>query len=208
MKLKGTDIYTATNAIVGSLLKHGYIDELANSILLSVEDADFERGAALQDSISKEMNEILKAAAVNASILSQYVDGEKVDAVSQQYQITHGKAALIEEILESNQNYSFEELAQLTVNELNLIISNPKNQVQDVKTIGEAADEAYIGTERANEIAFTHAGIAENSVYNLEIELDYEFHKMVYEVEFESGEMEYEYFIDAVSGEIISCEKE
>ena len=38
MKLKGTDVHTATNAIIGSLLKHGYIDELANSILLSVED--------------------------------------------------------------------------------------------------------------------------------------------------------------------------
>ena len=46
MKLKGTDVHTATNAIIGSLLKHGYIDELANSILLSVEDKDSVRSEA------------------------------------------------------------------------------------------------------------------------------------------------------------------
>lgn len=33
----------AVNAIMGSLLKHGYVDELANSILISVEDDDAAR---------------------------------------------------------------------------------------------------------------------------------------------------------------------
>jgi len=208
MKLRGTDVYTATNAIVGSLLKHGYIDELANSILISVEDQDSKRGAALQETLSDEINAILDAAAVNASILSQYVDGESVDAISQEYQISHGKAALIEKILAANNTYSFEELAQLSVNELNLILSNPKNVVEEVKTTGHAAENAYIGTEKANEIAFEHAGVAESSVYDLEVELDYEAHRMVYDVEFESDEIEYEYFIDAASGEIVEHEKE
>ena len=66
MKLEGTDIHTATNAIIGSLLKHGYIDELANSILLSVEDNDSVRGAALQETLSGEINAILEGASVNA----------------------------------------------------------------------------------------------------------------------------------------------
>ena len=38
MDLKGADLNVAVNAIMGSLLKHGYVDELANSILISVED--------------------------------------------------------------------------------------------------------------------------------------------------------------------------
>lgn len=208
MKLEGVDIYTATNAIVGSLLKHGYIDELANSILLSVEDKDSARGTALQEALSEDINAILSSAAINASILSQYVDGEAVDATSQEYQISHGKAALIEEILEANNSYSFEELAKLSVNELNLLISNSKNNVEDVKTTGKAADDAYIGAERANQIAFAHAGIDESSVYDLEVEIDYEYQTMVYEVEFISDGTEYEYLIDAVSGEVLDVETE
>ncbi|MBQ8803831.1 MAG: PepSY domain-containing protein [Tyzzerella sp.] len=208
MKLKGLDIHTATNALIGSLLKHGYIDELANSILLSVEDEDSVRGDALQETLSEEINAILTGASVNASILSQYVDGEVVDAVSQEYQISHGKAALIEHILAANSNYTFEELSKLSVNELSLIISNPKNQVEAVKATGEATEQAYIGAEQANMIAFAHAGIEESSVYDLEVEIDYEYHMMVYDVEFESGDVEYEYFINAMTGEVVEYEKE
>ena len=208
MKLEGVDIHTATNAIVGSLLKHGYIDELANSILLSVEDEDSVRGDTLQDTLSKEINAILAGASVNASILSHYVEDEGVDAISQEYDISHGKAALIEHILEANKQYTFEELSKLSINELSLIISNPKNQVEHIKTTGEAAKEAYIGAEKANKIAFEHSGVEESSVYELEIEIDYEYHKMVYDVEFVSGGIEYEYYIDAENGIIIEHEKE
>jgi uncharacterized membrane protein YkoI len=206
MKLSGLDIYTATNAIVGSLLKHGYIDELANSVLLSVEDEDFNRGSMLKETLTGEIYAILEGASVNASILSQYVDGKVVDSISQQYGISHGKAYLIEHILESNENYTFEELSKLTVNELNLIISNPKNQVNNVETKGLAAKEAYIGEEKANQIAFSHAGVAESSVYELQVEIDYEYGAMVYDVEFASGNKEFEYYIHAISGEILEHE--
>ena len=208
MKLKGTDVHTATNAIIGSLLKHGYIDELANSILLSVEDKDSVRGEALQKILSSEINAILDGASINAALLSQFVEGDKVDAVSQQYEISRGKAALIEHILEANNAYSFEELAKLSVNELNLIISNPKNDVKDVESTGKVTAGAYIGEEKANQIAFSHASVSEESVVEVEVEIDYEHHAMVYEVEFSSGNTDYEYYIDAISGEILKNEKE
>ena len=155
MKLKGTDVHTATNAIIGSLLKHGYIDELANSILLSVEDKDSVRGAALQKTLSNEISAILEGASVNAALLSQYVVEDSVNEVSQQYEISHGKAALIEHILAANNTYSFDELAKLSVNELNLIVSNPKNDVKDVEATGTVTDGAYIGKEKANQIGLT-----------------------------------------------------
>jgi len=208
MKLTGLDIYTATNAMIGSLLKNGYIDELANSILLSVEDEDSARGLELQKGLTGEIEAILKSASINASILSQHVDGNAVDQVSQEYGISHGKAALIEHILKSNSNYTFEELSKLSVNELNLIVSNPKNQVKDVQATGNASKTAYIGEEKANQIAFAHAGVEESSVYQLEIEIDYEYGSMVYDVEFASGEKEYEYYIDAKSGEVLEHEVE
>lgn len=51
MELKGTQLDVALNAIVGSLLKNGYVDELANSILITVEDDDAARGTRLQQSL-------------------------------------------------------------------------------------------------------------------------------------------------------------
>ena len=208
MKLEGTDVHTATNAIIGSLLKHGYIDELANSILLSVEDEDSVRGTELQKTLSQEINAILEGAAVNAAILSQYVDGAAVEQQAEQHHISHGKAALIERILEANNTYVFEELATLSVNELNLLIENPHNEVKDVESTGEATASAYIGAEEANRIAFAHAGIEESSVHDLETEIDYEHHSMIYEVEFTSNGKEYEYDIDAMTGNILNAEHE
>ena len=59
MDLKGADLNVAVNAIMGSLLKHGYVDELANSILISVEDDDAARGAALEQKLTTEIGQVL-----------------------------------------------------------------------------------------------------------------------------------------------------
>ena len=60
MDLKGADLNVAVNAIMGSLLKHGYVDELANSILISVEDDDAARGAALEQKLTTEIGQVLR----------------------------------------------------------------------------------------------------------------------------------------------------
>ena len=44
--------------------------------------------------------------------------------------------------------------------------------------------------------------------YDMDIELDDEDGKLVYEIEFKSGNMEYDYEIDAVSGAILKHEAE
>ena len=36
MPLEGTDLNVAVNAIVGSLLRHGYLESLSSAILISV----------------------------------------------------------------------------------------------------------------------------------------------------------------------------
>lgn len=65
-----------------------------------------------------------------------------------------------------------------------------------------------ISREKAKSIALNHAGVKEADVRELEIELDYEKGVHVYEVSFESGKYDYEYYIDAVTGAIKFSEKE
>lgn len=206
LELKGTDANTAANAIVGSLLKNGYIDELANSILISVEDKDSARGEQLQAELTEQITATLSEASINASVLAQHMNGDGLDASSQELSISHGKAALIEKIIAANPTYSKEELAELSVNELNLIISNPKNEVKEVETAGStASDKAYIGTEKAKAAALAHVNVKEADIFDLEIDFDYEYGKMIYEVDFDTKDREYEIHVDALTGKIVTA---
>ncbi len=65
-----------------------------------------------------------------------------------------------------------------------------------------------IAQAQAKAIALEKAGLAENQVRKLEIELDRENGILVYEVEFQSGAYEYDFEINAATGEIIKWHKE
>jgi uncharacterized membrane protein YkoI len=66
----------------------------------------------------------------------------------------------------------------------------------------------YIGEAKAQAIALTDAGLSESDVRKLKAKLDREDGVKVYEVEFKSGRMEYEYEIDPVSGAILKSDME
>lgn len=67
---------------------------------------------------------------------------------------------------------------------------------------------ANISEEEAKDIALTHANLAANSVSFLRTELDHDHRTLVYEVDFIYDNYEYDYMIDAMSGEIISYDKD
>ena len=204
MELEGSGFDVAVNAIIGSMLQHGYLDDTANSILLSVSGVDGYDADTLQAKLTDNVNRLLK----DCSVLSQNVsdaDGDLVEK-AEKYGITVGKARLISEIVSSDSRHSFEELVGLTINELNLISGG--KPLSGISAQGQASDKSYIGNDAALSAALTHAGLSRDDVKNIEIELDYEYGLMVYEVEFESGSAEYEYGIDARSGDIIWVENE
>lgn len=61
-----------------------------------------------------------------------------------------------------------------------------------------------ISEAKAKEIAFKDAGVKESDVKNSTIELDTDDGVKVYEIEFYTADKEYDYQIDAVSGDILS----
>ncbi|MDR0380845.1 MAG: PepSY domain-containing protein, partial [Oscillospiraceae bacterium] len=66
------------------------------------------------------------------------------------------------------------------------------------------ASPADIGEAKAKAIALAHAGLREADVVFVRVHLDYDDGRREYEVEFYSGNVEYDYDIDAASGEIRS----
>ena len=66
----------------------------------------------------------------------------------------------------------------------------------------------YIGEARVKAIALSAAGLAESQVHRIKVQLDREDSRMVYEIDFKCGQMEYEYEIDAITGAIYNSDVE
>ena len=86
------------------------------------------------------------------------------------------------------------------------------SDVITVKTSGVSASapsgsNEVISKSKAESAALAHAGLAKSQVKFFQCKLDRENGIQVYEVEFDYGGYEYEYEINALSGKIISVEK-
>ncbi len=209
MDFKGSSLDVAVNAIIGSMVRNGYINELANSILISVDSKNAEKGAALEAKLSKEVLNLLTNDDFTGAVLGQVINhANSLEEKAEQYGITLGKAQLIEKIVTADNRYTFEQLAALSINELNLISDSGEMLSSSMDVIGTASDKKYIGNAKAKEIALNNAGISANSIRDYECELDFEYGKMIYEVSFDFGNYEYEYDIDAFSGKILHSQKE
>lgn len=69
-------------------------------------------------------------------------------------------------------------------------------------------EEAEYTQDEALGIALEDAGIDEKDVDRSRVELDYDDNSLIYDVEFYSGNEEYDYEIDAKTGEVLSVDRE
>ncbi len=214
MDLEGAQLNVAVNALIGSMLRHGYIDELANSVLISVENDDTARGEALSQRLTQEVTQLLEENAVQGAVLAQAISTKQPTQLTQaasESQISSGKAVLIQKILDTKPLLTFDDLSGLSINDLNLLLSTIQQETADTVNVvssGNASDKAYIGTENALTIAYEHSGVDSANVTVLESGLDWDDGRMVYELEFVSGNIKYEYDIDALSGDVRKAERE
>lgn len=216
MDFKNVDLDVAVNAIIGSMLKNGYINNTENSILISVKNNNENKSLEIQNKVTTSINELLESSSINASILTQeYKENSELKEFADKYDISLGKAKLVKRIISTNlvnakgERYKEEELAKLSINELNMLMEEKEAVIEDVKTNGkEVNKESYIGKEKAKDIALKNANTTKNKVKELKAEFDVEKGVTIYEVEFKLGNTEYDYEINAKTGEIINKEKE
>lgn len=209
MKLKNVDLDVAVNALVGSMVKHGYISEIKNSILISVDSSNVEKGTQLKERLTQEVNSLLDTYAVHGAVLSQTISEDaRIMTLAQEHQISYGKAALVDQLVNQQPTLNFADIASLPINDIHLLIDARKPDLAGVTTNGQASSQGYLGEAKAKAIALTHAGTTESAVSALKIKLDYDDGRMVYEVEFWVNNQEYEYDIDATSGSILKYDVE
>lgn len=210
MDLNGTSVDVALNALVGSMIRNGYIDELANSVLVSVDCEDKAKNDALREKLMEVVNTLISSETVSGSVITQTVDRNDTEAkrIAEQYGISLGKAQIVAALCKGNASYDPASLAKLNINELTLLITNNGTEVNG-ETAGSASDKAYINASRAQTVALNYAGVTEDQVVGrIDVSLDFDDGIMVYEVDFRTEDTEYDIEINAVSGDVVSCETE
>ncbi len=212
MDLKGVQLEVAVNALIGSMLRNGYLSSLTNSVLVSVDSQEGEY-SSLAKLVSDEITLKLKESQIEASVVAQWLDETtELEELAAKYGISLGKAQLIKKIIANSvdENYTEDDLARLTINELNIILSGLSITEDDLTQSGTASAQKYIGKDRALEVAFSkvESGLTQENVLGLNAKLDFNDGIMVWEVEFYYGTNEYEFEIGAITGEIVSFERE
>ena len=281
--LKGAKLDVAVNAIVGSLVRNGYLNSISSAIMISVEDNDTARAEKLQRELTSTVDGVLQTSEAKASVLTQTLTQDAgLAQQARENSISTGKAALVNRVLALNPALKFDALAKLSVEELKdlaeagapampigtdkamdiaaaafgkastakmaysevdpeLDESPAHYEVEITSQTGEEFEykvdaytgaileskrEAADGTEvpvvqpsnpaasgdigyaKAKSVALNHAGVSEGKAYDMDIELDDEDGRLIYEVEFKSGGMEYSYEINAATGAILKHEAE
>lgn len=116
---------------------------------------------------------------------------------------SHGTQVYDIEFYTSDTKYDYEiDASNGTVLEKNI----EQFQIQANPTTDSAINSSgndYIGVDRAKEIALNHAQLNESDVQFAKAKLENDDGGAEYEIEFYSGRTEYDYTIDAVSGNII-----
>lgn len=175
-------------------------NEDAKEILGSME----LKGTSLEVAINALIGSMLQKGYLVSQTVSSNDTG--LEILAQQYGISIGKAALIQEVIAQDNTLTFEALSPMTINEIALIAASRHVTGETVIQTGSASVLEYIGAEEAFTIACDDAGVAAGDIYEKEVEFDSEKGIMVYEVEFKTGNGEYEYDINARTGEVLKAE--
>lgn len=122
MDLKGVDLNVAVNAVIGSMVTHGFLDDLDNAILVTVSNDSVSKASALRSAVVNDIQSSLEENQVQAVVYDQQViEEDDVKALADEYGISYGKAYFLKELIAQNPALSMadmEKLAPLTMEEI------------------------------------------------------------------------------------------
>ena len=194
--LKGAKLDVAVNAIVGSLVRNGYLDSISSAIMISVEDKDTARAEKLQRELTSAVDGVLQTSEAKAAVLTQTLTQDATrEQQARENNISSGKAALVNRVLAINPSLKFDALAKLSVEEL--------------KDLAEAGAPAMpIGKDAAAYAAEQYAGTTALDSVTAEVDSELDEFPAHYEVELHTAWGEFEYLVDAYTGKVLSGQKD
>ena len=269
MNLKNTELKVAVNALIGSMVQKGYIQNDNTGILVTVRNDNEDKANKVKAEVLNDINTALSTNSVQATVINQTVK-TTVDAkkFATENNISIGKAVFVLNLAAKDTSLDAKELAKMKVSEIASLVvqkgidirdivdydsddsiwENIADAIEDIDedarekeiatsaavenstvaattpqtaptqpaaTVAPATTAAQsnntvgdIGIEKANEIAISHAGLSSGSVSFVKAKLDTEDGVKVYDIEFYSGNVEYDYEINAATGAIVSFDQD
>lgn len=269
MNLKNTELKVAVNALIGSMVQKGYIQNDNTGILVTVRNDNEDKANKVKAEVLNDINTALLTNSVQATVINQTVkttvDAKKFAAENN---ISIGKAVFVLNLAAKDTSLDAKELAKMKVSEIASLVvqkgidirdivdydsddsiwENIADAIEDIDedarekgiatsaavenstaaattpqpaptqpaaTVAPATTAAQsnntvgdIGIEKANEIAISHAGLSSGSVSFVKAKIDTEDGVKVYDIEFYSGNVEYDYEINAATGAIVSFDQD
>ena len=269
MNLKNTELKVAVNALIGSMVQKGYIQNDNTGILVTVRNDNEDKANKVKAEVLNDINTALSTNSVQATVINQTVkttvDAEKFAAENN---VSIGKAVFVLNLAAKDASLDAKELAKMKVSEIASLVvqkgidirdivdydsddsiwENIADAIEDIDedarekgiaasaavenspaaattpqpaatqpaaTVAPATTAAQsnntvgdIGIEKAKEIAMSHAGVSAGSVSFIKAKLDHEDGVKVYDIEFYSGNAEYDYEINAATGAIVSFDQD
>ena len=211
--LEGLQLDLALDSVVASMVKEGYLSDKSNTMLLSVKNDDSVKEKALYYEVMDNATRAMDSENFNGCAVVQRLslsNEKEVQALAERHNISRGKADFIY-LFYKSVKATEDELAKLSVNDLNLIFESDYNHEKykdsgDITYSGKSSDKKYIGLDKLKEIVFKNADAEEKYVRRFDADFDVEDGIMVYEVDFVFGSTKYEYEVNAISGEILKKE--
>lgn len=144
MDLKNVDLDVATNAILGALLKNGYLsaENPDNTVLISVANKDQAKAEKLEKEMSQSVSGILKENNTHATIFTQKeAVSKELQAFADQHGISLGKADFVMKLLAKDNTLKADELAKMSLKELSALVAEKQIPIADLVNTSDMDDD-------------------------------------------------------------------
>ena len=132
MELINVDLNIAVNAIIGSMLKHGYLQDDENTILISVSNKKEAKAKQIQNKIEKDFVDSLKIVDKRATCIKQkFSKSNALEKMADELNISIGKLQFINQILELDDTLDINILAGMSMNELKALAQEYETLAQE-----------------------------------------------------------------------------
>ncbi len=197
----GEELDDGLEAIFENMAESGYVDANSNSVLITISG---NTNVELANEILDIVDMSYEKTNVESAIIIQNIDDidDEIEVKAGDNEISYGKAKVISELIAADNSLVFEELAKLSINELNLLTQSANRNLSDM-TIQVGTPSGYVDVNKAIDSALMGLGLSNSDAHDLEIEYEYENGVLYYEVEFNTQDKEHKYYIDAVTGELL-----
>ena len=191
MDLKNAELKVAVNALIGSMVQKGYIENNNTGILVTVRNNNPDKAKEIKKEVLDDINIALDKNDVKANVMNQTLKNTvDADKFAKENNISIGKAVFVLNLAAKDNTLDAKELAKMRVTDIADLIEKKGIDIKDIvdydsedsireniadaiedvndnligNTVVEVNTAKQISADEAKKIALAHAKLAEKDV--------------------------------------------